>query len=95
MKNTIAGQWLPQVCVGGAMTTLPSGNEAVLIGCNDGNKNGLEKIFKVSWQGDELEWETLDQELKYPRNQAIAMIIPDSLTICKSKGTIVMQVYKG
>ena len=95
MKNTIAGQWLPQVCVGGTMTTLPSGNEAVLIGCNDGNKNGLEKIFKVSWQGDELQWETLDQELKYPRNQAIAMIIPDSLTICKSKGTIVMQGYKG
>ena len=70
------------------MVTLPNGNvdgtEAVLIGCNDGNKNGLEKIFKITWQGDHLVWETLTQQLKYPRNQAIAMNIPETLTHCTS-----------
>ena len=79
---------MPQACVGGTMATLPFGNEprngAVLIGCNDGNKNGLEKIFKITWQGDHLVWETLTQQLKYPRNQAIAMNIPETLTHCTS-----------
>ena len=88
MYECIAGPRLPQGCIGGSMATLPNSNEAVLIGCNDGNKNGLEKIFKITWQGDDLEWETLSQELKYPRNQAIAMIIPDSLTECTRKSKV-------
>ena len=90
LKITInfAGPKLPQACAGGSMTTLPNGNEAVLIGCNDGNKNGLEKIFKIFWQGDGLRWGTLDQELKYPRNHAVAMIIPDSLTECTRKSKV-------
>ena len=64
------------------------GTEAVLIGCNDGNENGLEKIFKIFWQGDGLRWGTLDQELKYPRNHAVAMIIPDSMTECTRKSKV-------
>ena len=83
---------MPQACIGGSMVTLPNGdvdgNEAVLIGCNDGNKNGLEKIFKLTWQGDQLRWDTLSQELKYPRNQAVAMIIPDSLTECTRQSKV-------
>ena len=70
------------------MATLPNGNEAVLIGCNGGNKDGLAKIFKISWQGDDLEWETTSQELKYPRNQAIAMFVPDVHAECTSKGKV-------
>ena len=94
LKITInfAGPPVPQACSGGTMVTLPNGNvdgtEAVLIGCNDGNENGLEKIFKIFWQGDGLRWGTLDQELKYPRNHAVAMIIPDSMTECTRKSKV-------
>ena len=85
--HCIAGPRLPQGCIGGAMATLPNSNEAVLIGCNDGNRNGLEKIFKIFWQDDDLVWEILPQELKYPRTEAIAMFVPDSPhTECTSKG---------
>ena len=87
MHVCIAGPRLPQGCIGGSMATLPNSNEAVLIGCNDGNKNGLEKIFKIFWQDDDLVWEILPQELKYPRTEAIAMFVPDSPhTECTSKG---------
>ena len=37
----------------GAMVTLPSGNEAVYFGW-DGSDTGI--IFKLTWEGDELQW---------------------------------------
>ena len=83
-------------CYGGSMVTLPSGNEAVLLGCEDFNSNrwdnnnihgykGMTLIFKLFWQGEHLEWELLTQSLRYSRTEAVAMLIPDSMTDCTAK----------
>ena len=66
------------------MVTLPWGDEVLYVGCNDENDLTAE-IFKLSWQGKNLQWEALPQKLKYPRKDAIAMFIPDSFnTDCRS-----------
>ena len=78
------------------MVTLPSGNEAVLLGCEDFNSNrwdnnnihgykGMTLIFKLFWQGEHLEWKLLTQSLRYSRTEAVAMLIPDSMTDCTAK----------
>ena len=65
-------------CIYGSMVTLTSGIEAVLVGC----ESFTEKIYKLTWQGEHLQWVTLPQKLKYPREGAVAMLIPDSMTDC-------------
>ena len=40
--------------------------KAVLSGSSDGI-SATEKIFKLTWQGGNLQWVTLQQELKFPR----------------------------
>ena len=75
------GPGIPQNCRSGSMVTLPSGNEAVLIGCYT-EETYTDKIYKLTWQGEHLQWLTLPQKLKYARSSAIAMMIPGSLTNC-------------
>ena len=63
-----------------SMVTAPNGDGVLLVGCNE-NK---EKIYKMSWStnGEFLEWATMKQTLKYPRELLVAMLIPDELTNC-------------
>ena len=65
-----------------SMITAPNGDGIILIGC-DTNK---EKIYKMSWNtnGEFLEWTTMKQTLKYPRELSVAMLIPYELTNCIS-----------
>ena len=67
------------------MVTLPSNNQTILVGCSetlDGiGSSGTVKIFKLTWQGEHLQWVLLQQELKFPRYSAVAMLIPG--THCK------------
>ena len=65
------------------MVTEPKGDEIIYVGCNDGDDLTAE-IFKLTWQGENLQWVVLPQKLKYPRKDAIAMFIPDSITNCRS-----------
>ena len=67
------------------MVTSPSSNEAILFGCKDENDKINDKIYKLFWQGEHLQWLTLPQKLKYPRTSAVAMWIHDSLTSCNSE----------
>ena len=61
------------------MATLPSGNEAVLVGCFKSIGQGTSKnIYKLKWQGEQLEWELLLQKMKKPITSTVAMFIPDS-----------------
>ena len=66
------------------MVTLPSGNEAILVGCGVPGPNQEGSIFKLTWdsEGEHLQWVTLPQKLKYPRHSLVAMLIPDSMTDC-------------
>ena len=75
-----SGPQLPQECDPWSMITLPSDREVVLMGCYNGSHS--ENIYKLTWQGENLEWVTLPQKLKYPRGDAVAMLIPDSITDC-------------
>ena len=82
----LVGPQLPQSCSYGSMVTLPSDNEAILVGCFDASMTAAtEKIYKLTWQGEHLQWVTLPQMLKYARYGAVAMLIPNSLTNCTIK----------
>ena len=82
-KNFIQGPPLPQKCHHGSMVTLPFSNQAILLGCSDviDGSSVTAKIFKLTWQGEHLQWVTLQQELKFPRHSAVAMLTPG--THCK------------
>ena len=67
------------------MVSSSNGKEAILVGCNE----NPEKIFKLKWSSNEttLEWVLMKQKLKYPRSNAVAMLIPDTVsTHCNDTG---------
>ena len=63
------------------MVSSSNGQEAILVGCEE----NPEKIYKLRWStnGTTLEWVLMKQKLKYPRSNAVAMLISDALTHCK------------
>ena len=64
------------------MVSSSNGKEAILVGCEE----NPEKIYKLRWSIQaNLEWVLMKQELKYPRSNAVAMLISDALTHCKGK----------
>ena len=65
------------------MVSLPFVKEALLVGCSDteDGSTATGNIFKLTWLGDQLQWVTLQKKLKFPRNSAVAMLIPG--THCK------------
>ena len=82
MSNyNFTGPTLPFYCNSGSMFTLDNGHEAILTGCNRFD-TPIGEIFKLTWEGDRLQWETLPHKLKYPRTQTVAMMIPNSMTNC-------------
>ena len=80
LKNPITGPALPQDCIDGSMVSSSNGREAILLGCAE----NPEKIYKLRWRNaTTLEWVLMWQKLKYPRSNAVAMLIPDALTHCR------------
>ena len=64
------------------MVSSSNGQEAILVGCRE----NPEKIYKLKWSIQaNLEWVLMKQKLKYPRSNAVAMLISDALTHCKGK----------
>ena len=64
------------------MVSSSNGQEAILVGCRE----NPEKIYKLKWSiHANLEWVLMKQQLKYPRSNAVAMLISDALTYCKGK----------
>ena len=61
------------------MKTLPSGNEAALLGCQIAGGIASEKIHKLFWENGELKWKTLPNTVKNPRSSTVAMFIPNTL----------------
>ena len=56
------------------MVSSSNSREAFLVGCAE----NPEKIYKLRWNnGETLEWVLMKQKLKYPRSNAVAMLIPD------------------
>ena len=84
-NSIFAGPQLPLKCLGGSMITSTSNNEAILVGCKDENDVQAGKTYKLTWQGEHLQWLTLPQKLKYPRTRTVAMWIPNSFTSCNSE----------
>ena len=79
-------------CTFGSFATLSSGTEALLVGCQHNTTHNMttpnqnvksDKIFKLSWKGENLNFVELPQTLEFARTAAVAMLIPDSKTICK------------
>ena len=63
------------------MVSSSNGQGAILVGCEE----NPEKIYKLIWNdGISLEWVLMKQKLKYPRSNAVAMLIPDVLTLCNN-----------
>ena len=73
---------MPQKCIDGSLVSSSNAQEAFLVGC----EVNPEKIYKLRWSNDEttLEWVLMRQTLKYPKSNVVAMLIPDSLTHCKT-----------
>ena len=77
----ITGPTLPHRCIDGSMVSSSNGQEAILVSCAE----SPERIYKFRWSDEiTLEWVLMKQELKYPRSNAVAMLIPDALTECDS-----------
>ena len=63
------------------MVSSKNGREAILVGCAENS----EKIYKLRWSNETtLEWVLMKPKLKYPRSNAVAMLIPDALTQCNN-----------
>ena len=63
------------------MVSSSNGKEAILVGCEE----NPEKIYKLRWSIQaNLEWVLMKQQLKYPRSNAVAMLIPNALTQCNN-----------
>ena len=82
----ITGPNLPQNCIDGSMVSSSNGQEAFLVGCEEDS----EKIYKLRWRNTtSLEWVLMTQKLKFPRSNAVAMLIPHTiLSLCNIKGNI-------
>ena len=65
-------------CVHGRMVPMPDGYGAILLGCNEAK----DTMYKLLWNGNELEWTTMEQKLKHPRSETIIMYIPNEMTTC-------------
>ena len=75
----ITGPTLPHNCIDGSMVTSSNGKEVILVGCTE----NPEKIYKLRWSNETtMEWVLMRQKLKYPRTNAVAMLIPNALTQC-------------
>ena len=84
------GPELPVDCGFGSMVTTPDGFGVILLGCRKtihrtdkpDNKTleiGSQIIYRLTWdEGDNLQWSTVEQLLKYPRFNTLAMFIPDN-----------------
>ena len=65
------------------MVSSSNGREAILVGCAE----NPERIYRLRWSSTtSLEWVLMEQKLKYPRSNAVALLIPDTLTHCKKIG---------
>ena len=75
---------MPQKCIDGSLVSSSNGQEAFLVGC----KENPGRIYKLRWSnGTTMEWVLMRQKLKYPRSNAVAMLIPDAqMTRCKLTG---------
>ena len=69
------------------MIPTPDGKGVILLGCDEESdiKYETENIYRLMWKGSELEWVIMNQKLKYPRWNLVAMLIPDELTNCNYK----------
>ena len=66
-----------------AAAMVPLRHSVVVIGGVSGINEYQSSIHSLSCNEDDCQWTTLKQELKVPRMQSVAMMIPDSLTNCK------------
>ena len=81
MFLSITGPVLPQNCIDGSMVSSSNGQEAILVGCAE----NPERLYKLRWSNEtSLEWVLMKQMLKYPRSNAVAMLIPNALTQCNN-----------
>ena len=85
--NWISGPPLPHKCFRPTMIPTPDGEGVILLGCDEESdiKYETENIYRLMWKGSELEWVIMNQKLKYPRWNLVAMLIPDELTNCNYK----------
>ena len=67
---------MPEPCAYSSMVT--SQNGVIVLGCTQ----NPESIYEMINTDGTLSWRLMEQKLKYPRDSAIAMLIPDSLADC-------------
>ena len=65
-------------CQEGRMVPMPDGYGAILVGCYQ-SKDAMYKLF---WNGNELEWTTLSDKIQNQRFDTVSMLIPDELANC-------------
>ena len=82
---TISGPDLPHSCIYGSMVPMPNSKGALLLGCAT-PWSYTNKIYQLAWNGNDLIWNTLSNELKNPRGVTVAMWIPHNLTTCTLSG---------
>ena len=62
------------------MVTSPNGQGAIMLGCS----RNPEQLYEMKWDfdGASLQWSVMKQNLKYPKYETVAMLIPEEFTNC-------------
>ena len=76
----LVGPKLLEPCSGSSMITSPSGEGVILLGCREHK----EAFYELNNSNGILSWRKMKQQLKYPRSDTVAMLVPDELVSCST-----------
>ena len=80
------GPVLPIPISAGSGVNFDGGRKFALIaGFSESKSQSLGSIFLLQCSSGNCTWTRMEQELKYPRDSAVAMMIPDSIVKCSQK----------
>ena len=80
MDGWLVGPKLLEPCSGSSMITSPFGEGVILLGCREHK----EAFYELNNSNGILSWRKMKQQLKYPRSDTVAMLVPDELVSCST-----------
>ena len=74
----ILGPRLPNSCTHATIVPTPDNQGVILIGCYQNH----DPIHQLRFTDGRFEWQTWDRQLEIPRDDTVAIIVPDQFVNC-------------
>ena len=74
----ILGPRLPHTCTHATIVPTPDNQGVILLGCYQNH----DPIHQLMHTDGRFEWQTWDRQLEIPRDDTVAMIVPDQFVNC-------------